>query len=164
MLLVFPIWALDLFVRTDASFSSEAQPVRPPARAFPGACEPSLAGGRGAGWYRRGRRRRGAEETETAETTQGRAALDPGAAATTAAGFAATATTAGTTVAPAAGRPFPYRDESSVTIEDFSGPTSARGAKCRGVLVSRASEGQGKLSARGLNRSKSGIGWGSGHF
>jgi hypothetical protein len=96
--------------------------------------------------------------------TQGRAALDPGAAATTAAGFAATATTAGTTVAPAAGRPFPYRDESSVTIEDFSGPTSARGAKCRGVLASRASEGQGELSARGLNRNESGIGWGSGHF
>jgi hypothetical protein len=41
-------------------------------------------------------------------------------------------------------------------IEAFSGPSSARGAKFRGVLASRASEGQGGLSAQGLNRMGSG--------
>ena len=49
-------------------------------------------------------------------------------------------------------------------IGDFSGPSSARGAKFRGVLASRASEGQGGLSAQGLNRMGSGIGGGSGQL
>ena len=38
----------------------------------------------------------------------------------------------------------------------LSGPSSARGAMFRGVLASRASEGQGGLSAQGLNRMGSG--------
>ena len=42
-------------------------------------------------------------------------------------------------------------------IGAFWGPSSARGAKFRGVLASRASEGQGGLSAQGLNRMGSGI-------
>jgi len=49
-------------------------------------------------------------------------------------------------------------------IGDFSGPSSARGAMCPGVLASRASEGQGGLWARGLNRMGSGIGEGSGQL
>ena len=63
-----PGWALDLLVRTDASFSSTPEPrlVGPPARAFPGVCEPSRTGGRGAGWYRPGRRRRGAGAARSA--------------------------------------------------------------------------------------------------
>jgi hypothetical protein len=47
-------------------------------------------------------------------------------------------------------------------IGDFSGP--ARGARFRGILTSRASEGQGGLSAQGLNRMGSGIGGGSGQL
>jgi hypothetical protein len=48
-------------------------------------------------------------------------------------------------------------------IEDLSGDSSVRGARIRGVLASRASAGQRRLSAQGLNRMGAGFGGGSGH-
>lgn len=49
-------------------------------------------------------------------------------------------------------------------IGDFSGPSSARGAKFRGVLASWASEGRGGLSAQGAEPDERGIGLGSGYL
>ena len=51
------------------------------------------------------------------------------------------------------------RERSSIRVRGLgSGPSSARGAMFRGVLASRASEGQEGGSAQGLNRTGAGFG------